>query len=81
MQINVGDDEVVLGPGGSVVLPRHVRHKVTPAPDKTTRMLMIITPPGLEGMLMQLDRLGSGELDMAALARVSDDDGVRSLPD
>ena len=81
LQIDVGDERVVLGPGGSVVQTRHLRPKVTPTPDRTTRVLMIITPPGLEGMLMQLDEVGSDGLDMAALSRLSDDYGVQALPD
>jgi mannose-6-phosphate isomerase-like protein (cupin superfamily) len=78
--VQVDDREVVLGAGGSVVLPRNIKHKVTPAPDKVTRALMIVTPPGLEGMLMQLDQINPGELDIAAVGRVSAEYGVQILP-
>jgi mannose-6-phosphate isomerase-like protein (cupin superfamily) len=78
--VHVDERDVVLGPGGSVVLPRNMKHKVTPASDKVTRALMILTPPGFEGMLMQLDQIKPGELDMAAVGKLWDDYGFQILP-
>lgn len=76
----VGEEEIVFGPGGSILLPRNLKHKVAPASDRTTRVPMIITPPGLESMLMKLDQSRPGELDMKALLQLSSDYGIQILP-
>lgn len=79
LDVHVGDERHVIGPGGSIVLPRYLKHRVTPAPDKITRALMIVSPPGLEGMLMQLDNARPGELDVETLGRLSAEFGVQIL--
>ena len=81
MEVHFGDQKVTLGPGGSVVLPRNIKHKVFPSGDIVTRALMIISPPGLEKMLMQLDAISPGEFDIQAVMRLSEQYGIQILPD
>ena len=81
LEVHVGDDKIILGPGGSVMLPRNIKHKVFPVGHVVTRVLMIISPPGLEQMLMQLDAISPGEFDMQAVVNLSKQYGVEILPE
>ena len=81
LEAHVGGEKVILGPGGSVMLPRNIKHKVFPIGNIATRVLMVISPPGLEGMLMQLDAISSGEFDMENVVRLSKQYGVQILPE
>lgn len=57
LEVHVGDQITTLKPGGSVLLPRRIPHKVRPIGDAVTRALMVISPPNLVNMLIELDRL------------------------
>lgn len=81
LEVHVGDQKFVLASGGSVLLPRDVKHKVFPVGDKLTRVLMIISPPGLENMLMQLDKISPGDFNMQLVLRLSEEYGVKILPE
>ena len=81
LEAQVGDQQVTLEAGGSVLLPRGVKHKVYPVGDAVTRVLMIITPPGLEKMLAEMDKLNKDGLDLDALRRLAVKYEVDILPD
>jgi quercetin dioxygenase-like cupin family protein len=50
VQVTVGDDEHVLGPGDELTLPRHVAHHVR-AECGEARYLAVCTPAGIETFL------------------------------
>ena len=81
LQAHVGDQQVTLEAGGSVLLPRGISHKVYPVGDAVTRVLMVITPPGLENMLAELDRLNEGELDLNTVRRLAAEYEIDILPE
>ena len=81
LEAQVGDQQVTLEAGGSVLLPRGVKHKVYPVGEAVTRVLMVITPPGLENMLSELDKLNKDGLDLEAVSRLASEYGVDILPE
>lgn len=81
LEAHVGDQRVTLEAGSSLLLPRGIKHKVSPTGNVPTRVLMIITPPGLEKMLATLDKLNKSELDLDALHRLAIEYQVDMLPD
>ena len=81
LEAQVGDQQVTLEAGGSVLLPRGVKHKVCPVGEAVTRVLMVITPPGLENMLFELDKLNKGGLDIDAVSRLARQYNVDILPE
>jgi quercetin dioxygenase-like cupin family protein len=44
----VGDREIVIGPGGTVCLPRGVEHELWNRTDEVVRMVDLYTPSGIE---------------------------------
>ncbi len=82
LEVHVGDQKTILKPGGSVLLPRGIPHKVRPVGDAVTRVLMVISPPRLVDMLIELDRLTDrGEADAAALGRLAAEYEVDFVPE
>ena len=81
LEVRLGDQHLALEAGGSVLLPRGIPHKVTPSGHETTRALMVISPPGLENMLAELDQVSTGELDLAAVQRLASAYEIELLPE
>ena len=82
LEVHVGDRKTTLGPGGSALLPRGILHKVRPVGDAVTRVLMVISPPSLVNMLIELDRLTDrGEANAATLGRLAAEYGVDFMPE
>jgi quercetin dioxygenase-like cupin family protein len=48
VRFRVGDDETVLGPGGVLLMPRHVEHELWNDSEELARLIEIYTPPGME---------------------------------
>jgi len=81
LQVVVGGEETVLGVGASVRLPRGIPHKVWPVGNVATRVLMIVSPPQIIEMLLELDRLNAqGRLDLPAMQRWAAEYRVVLLP-
>ena len=53
----VGNVQRELGPGGSVWLPRGVPYRIHTTGDTPVRLLMLLTPPGLEKFFAEIDAL------------------------
>jgi mannose-6-phosphate isomerase-like protein (cupin superfamily) len=51
-----GDEEFVVGPGGTVFAPRGVPHAHRRVVPREGRMLVMVSPPGLEGFFRELAR-------------------------
>ena len=81
LDVRLGDQQLTLEAGGSVLLPRGIPHKVTPSGQAKTRALMLISPPGLENMLAELDRVNTGGLDLAAVQRLASAYQIELLPE
>jgi len=80
-EFTVGDEVVRAGPGTTVFAPRGALHGYRAPGPASARMLVTVTPGGLEGMFVLLDRLGrAGALDQAALRRVTARFGVHFAP-
>lgn len=63
-----GADAFVLGPGGSITLPRQVRHAWRNVGGSEGQLLTVVTPGGFEGFFLEIERLGLTPADGAALA-------------
>jgi mannose-6-phosphate isomerase-like protein (cupin superfamily) len=78
--IRVGDEEHRIGPGGFVFAPRGIPHAQRRLVPGAGRILIVISPPGLEGFFRELagaDR--AGELGPDAYARASQRYGITWL--
>ena len=78
--IQVGDTEHRIAPGGFVFAPRGIPHAQRRVVPRTGRILILVSPAGLEGFFRDLaaaDRLG--ELGPDAYARVSERYGITWL--
>jgi mannose-6-phosphate isomerase-like protein (cupin superfamily) len=82
LEVRVGERKFLLESGGSVLLPRGVPHKVWPIGNVTTRVLMVVSPPTLIDMLVELDRLNaSGEMNDEAMQRLAKEYAIDFLPE
>ncbi|MBL9119948.1 MAG: cupin domain-containing protein [Phycisphaerae bacterium] len=67
----------VAGPGTTVFVPRGVPHRFEAVGTKRARVLLVITPAGLEGMFIELEKLPPGPPDPAKVAEICGRFGVR----
>jgi quercetin dioxygenase-like cupin family protein len=51
VRFRVGEEETVLGAGGVLLMPRHVKHELWNDTEAFAQILEIYTPPGMEQML------------------------------
>jgi quercetin dioxygenase-like cupin family protein len=66
------DREVVLGPGGYVIKPRHQVHAMWNAGSVPARMIEIISPAGFEGFFRGFADLNdAGPIDLAGVAALA----------
>jgi mannose-6-phosphate isomerase-like protein (cupin superfamily) len=76
----LGDEEVELGPGGYMFVPRGTPHSFTNAGPTTARMLVFVTPGGIQETFLDevSDRTGRpvGEPEMARVLAVAPKYGV-----
>lgn len=56
---NCGGEQTVAGPGSFVFLPRHVEHNFRVTSEVSARMLLWISPAGLEGFFRAMGEVGS----------------------
>jgi quercetin dioxygenase-like cupin family protein len=52
MTFQIGEETIEAGPGDVVVGPRDIPHRFTAGPDGA-RLLFLLTPSGLEGLIME----------------------------
>ena len=77
VKFTVEDESVVCESGSSVFLPRDSVHTWKVVGDKPARMLITLTPSGLEGYFRQLSELGAeGAPDMKKLLQISAEYGI-----
>jgi mannose-6-phosphate isomerase-like protein (cupin superfamily) len=62
--------EHVLGPGDSLLMPRAVPHMFHNPFDQETRVVAVVSPPGLENYYRELSELPPGPRDMASVAEI-----------
>jgi mannose-6-phosphate isomerase-like protein (cupin superfamily) len=75
--IQVGDEELRVGPGGLVFAPRGIPHAQRRVVPRTGRVLVLTVPGGLEGFFRELaDADRAGALGPAAYARASERHGI-----
>jgi quercetin dioxygenase-like cupin family protein len=87
LKFHVGEDTISAGPGDIVVGPRDIPHRFI-AGDAGARMLLVITPAGLEGLIVEqsitatahtLPPAGSPPPDLARARQVALDYGCELL--
>ncbi|HEX8912025.1 MAG TPA: cupin domain-containing protein [Humisphaera sp.] len=66
----VNGTETVVGPGTTVFGPRNVPHAYRNAGTDTARILVTLTPGGLEGMFAELAKLPAGPPDLAVVSKI-----------
>jgi uncharacterized cupin superfamily protein len=75
--VQLGDDNLVAGPGDLVVKPRGVPHAFWNAGDEPARVLEMISPAGFEDYFREMaPLLAAEERDAAAVAAVADRYGL-----
>jgi quercetin dioxygenase-like cupin family protein len=52
VRFRVGAEETVLGPGGVLLMPRHIEHELWNDTEEFAQLLEIYTPPGMERKFM-----------------------------
>ncbi|GAA2796022.1 cupin domain-containing protein [Crossiella cryophila] len=62
--------EHVLGQGDSLLMPRGVPHVFSNPFEEETRIVAVVSPPGLENYYRELSELPPGPRDMALVAQV-----------
>lgn len=76
----VGEEKRTLGPGGSVFLPRGIPHRIHTVGNQPVRLLMLLTPAGLEKFFDEINRLNAaGQLDPARTKETAARYGVTIL--
>lgn len=76
----VGDRTEEVGPGGSVYLPRGIPHRIHTTGDAPVRLLMLLTPAGLEKFFDEIDALeAAGKLGHDEMTRTAAKYGVTIL--
>jgi mannose-6-phosphate isomerase-like protein (cupin superfamily) len=76
----VGDQTRDLGPGESVWLPRGVPHRIHTTGEEPVRVLMLLTPAGLERFFDEIDAMNAeGKLSPGVLAATASRYGVTIL--
>jgi mannose-6-phosphate isomerase-like protein (cupin superfamily) len=72
--------ERVMTPGASMLLPRGVPHMFYNPFDQETRIVAVVSPPGLEKYYKELSELPPGPRDMTKVAEVMKRHGLSLAP-
>ena len=67
----------IAGVGATIFLPRRIPHGFSVVGDLPARLLIVVSPAGLEGMFSELDRLPPGPPDFAKVTEICGRFGVR----
>ncbi len=70
VRIELDGQEHILGPGASLLMPRGVPHMFHNPFDEETRIVAVVSPPGLENYYRELSQLPPGPRDMTKVAEV-----------
>jgi mannose-6-phosphate isomerase-like protein (cupin superfamily) len=70
VKIELDGDDYELGPGDSLLMPRGVPHMFYNPFDSTTRIVAVVSPPGLENYYQDLSQLPPGPRDMTLVAEI-----------
>ncbi|HUQ60595.1 cupin domain-containing protein [Lentzea sp.] len=68
--VELDGEEHVLGPGDSLLMPRGVPHMFHNPYDEETRVVAVVSPPGLENYYQALSELPPGPRDMRLVAEI-----------
>jgi quercetin dioxygenase-like cupin family protein len=74
--VELGGETHRLKPGASLLMPRGVRHMFYNASDEETRIVAVVSPPGLENYYRELSELPPGPRDMTLVAGVMQRHGL-----
>jgi quercetin dioxygenase-like cupin family protein len=74
--VELGGETHVLKPGASLLMPRGVPHMFYNASDEETRIVAVVSPPGLENYYRELSELPPGPRDMTLVAGVMQRHGL-----
>lgn len=76
VRFGVGAQEFVASPGTTVFAPRDLPHSFRAAEGGPARMMLVITPGGLEAMFRQLGELGAGPPDLQRFSAIVSEYGI-----
>lgn len=65
------DATLELGPGGALSIPAGARHAFRNVGGHEARLLVTVTPGGLDGFFREIERRGLGPDDMAAVMEIA----------
>jgi quercetin dioxygenase-like cupin family protein len=76
VEFSLNGDAVIAEPGGTVYAARRMVHSFRVLGDETARMLVLVTPAGVERLFRELAALPSDRVDPVAAAAISERYGV-----
>jgi quercetin dioxygenase-like cupin family protein len=79
VEFTVGSDTILVETGGLAFAPRDVAHSFRIVSDTPARLLIYISPAGLEHMFQELSQLPAGPPDMAQVLAICSRYGVSFL--
>jgi mannose-6-phosphate isomerase-like protein (cupin superfamily) len=69
-RVELDGEEHILTPGSALLMPRGVPHMFHNPYDEETRIIAVVSPPGLENYYRELSALPPGPRDMTLVAAV-----------
>jgi quercetin dioxygenase-like cupin family protein len=79
VEFTVGTETIILEAGGLAYAPRDVAHGFRVVSDTAARLLIYISPAGLENMFQELSQLPAGPPNMAQVMTICGRYGVSFL--
>ena len=70
VRVELDGEEHILSPGSALLMPRGVPHMFRNPFDEETRIIAVVSPPGLENYYRELSELPPGPRDMALVGQV-----------
>jgi quercetin dioxygenase-like cupin family protein len=79
MTFTVGDKQIVADAGTTVFLPRGVPHSFTSSGTEKSKVILILSPAGLERMFLELNDLPPGPPDFGKITEICGKYGITFL--
>jgi quercetin dioxygenase-like cupin family protein len=78
--VELAGEKHVLSPGASLLMPRNVPHMFYNEFDEETRVVAVVSPPGLENYYRDLSALPPGPRDMTKVGAIMTTHGLKLVP-
>lgn len=81
LDVRLGGEEITIGPGDYLFLPRDIIHTFRNTSDEEARVISVVSPAGLEAYYQALANLPPGPKDISKMKQIMADFGlVLQLP-